>query len=157
MRKMTNTPNARCHTADATAAGATRFCACSNRNGTSSGCWPSTWTDRCPADSFARTSGVEVESLIGNVSGLLVEVLSRTGLSGRNCKTGASAAGRVYHDERACGTVTVRNPQFVVRNPQLLDPARPGSNGGIPAAVGMQERERIGRTRFAANRDQNSP
>ena len=95
-RKMTNAANTTCQTAEATAAGAMRFCVSSNRNGISTGCCPSTWTERWPADSFARTSAVGVGSAIGNAKGVLVEVLSRTGLSGRNCKTGASAAEPVF-------------------------------------------------------------
>ena len=43
-----------------------RLGCCSNRNGTSSGCSPSTWTDRCPAEVLARTAAGWVVSAIGN-------------------------------------------------------------------------------------------
>ena len=84
----------RCEISEPAKAGAMRFCGCSNRNGTSTGCAPSTWTDRCPADSFTRTSAVWLGSAIGKAMGL-VEVLSRTGLSGCNCKRGASEPMRI--------------------------------------------------------------
>src|SRR5439155_25795411 len=52
-----------------------------------------------------------------------------------------------------------RCPQSETRNPQCQDASdasRPGANGGVPAAVGMQERERVGGSRPAANRDEDA-
>ena len=101
--------------------------------GSSTGCAPSTWTDRCPADAFARTSGVWVVSAIGNGMGL-VEILSRTGLDGCNCKRGAS-------NLVACllrTSVPAGCPRSKGRSIGCLDAAGPGANRRVAAAVGMK-------------------
>src|SRR5689334_16227525 len=159
--KMTNAAKMTCHTAEATAAGAMRFCVCSNRNGISTGCCPSTCTARWPADSFARTSAVGVGSAIGNAKGVLVEVLSRTSLRACNCKTGASAAEPVFL--RRIRNSTGQCPQSETHEPQSdaivnlrLHPAGPRPDRRIAAAVGVQQRERVGGARLAPDRDQDA-
>src|SRR5689334_13298556 len=139
-----NSPNAACQASDATAAGPRRFCCCSNRNGTSTGCSSAKCTDKWPADAFSRTSGVGLESAMGNASGLLVDVFSRTGLPGRNCKRGASTAEAVLRTNARRG------------RSDLLDASCPGADRGVAAAIGVQQRQRVGGARLAANGDEDA-
>src|SRR5258708_28414000 len=134
------TARKRCETNETTTAGPIRFCCCSKRKGISTGWEPSTWTERCPADSLARTSGVVV-SAIGNVMGL-VEVLSRTGLTGCNCKRSASHLVHVYRTRPGRGTAL------------SSDAAGPGANRGIAATVREHHRQRIRGPRLAVAPDQ---
>ena len=126
-----------------------RFCGCSNRNGTSTGCAPSTWTDRCPADSFTRTSSDWRGSAIGKVMGL-AEVLSRTALDCGNCKTGASNPRRIA--SRMSSFPRRGVPDCGTGDGRLADVHEPAARGIIRCVPSRRRSRRCRRHRSAGSR-----